>query len=321
MYRKLLASTALSLLMAGGVLAQDVVTPPADPLMQAPAAETVETPAVPLVQPAERGINADGWLATEVLGMNIHNSTADDADTIGEVNDFVLDQNGSVAAVIVGVGGFLGIGQKNVAINWEELQLVVDADGNQRLVANMTREQIENAADFDRTEWLASERARADVFVDTQPVDPLGAPADPMAAPAQPAPPGAETTPVAPAPADQPLGLDWNTYVEVPTGEVSVDELTGTTVYGAGDENVGSIGDVILSDSGSVEAVIIDFGGFLGIGTKPVAVAFDNLTFLRDNDGNLVLRTTLSREQLDAAPEYNADAYLAAPGENVVIVN
>ena len=75
-----------------------------------------------------------------------------DAQLIGEVNDFVLDHNGSVAAVIVGVGGFLGIGQKNVAINWEELQLVVDANGNQRLVANMTREQLENSADFERSE-------------------------------------------------------------------------------------------------------------------------------------------------------------------------
>lgn len=314
MYRKLLASTALSLLMAGGALAQDVVSPPADPLMEAPAAETVETHAAPLVQPADRGINADGWLATEVLGMNIHNSTADDAETIGEVNDFVLDHNGSVAAVIVGVGGFLGIGQKNVAINWEELQLVVDANGNQRLVANMTREQLENAADFERSEWLASERARNDAMFDTQPVDTLGVPADPMTSPVAPAPMAAPA-------ADQHMALDWNTYVEVPTSEISVDELTGTTVYGAGDENLGSIGDVILSDAGTAEAVIIDFGGFLGIGTKPVAVSFDNLTFLRDADGNLVLRTTLSRDQLDAAPDYNADAYLAAPGENVVIVN
>ena len=117
------------------------------------------------------------------------------------------------------------------------------------------------------------------------------------------------------------VGTDWDSFEPVVTTEISADELNGTTVYGSGDENIGSIGDIILSESGEVDAVIIDFGGFLGIGTKPVAVGFDNLTFLRDGNGALVLRTNLTREQLDAAPEYNEEAYTAAPGENVVIVD
>lgn len=346
MYRKLLATTALSLLLAGGAYAQDMTQPaPMDPALDAPA---VEVPADPLVTPAERGISANGWLASEIIGENIYNSSADDADTIGEVNDFVLGEDGSIGAVVVGVGGFLGIGQKNVAVNWDDLQLVVGADGNQRLVANLTREQLEAAADFERAEWLASESARNDAIVNdpAAPVDPMApaapmapadpaapvstdpalAPADPAMAPADPAvtPADPAVAPAAPGAAvtDPAMGVtDWETYQPVVTSEVSVDELTGTTVYGSGDENIGSIGDVILSDSGEVDAVIIDFGGFLGMGTKPVAVGFDNLTFLRDQNGDLVLRTTLTREQLEAAPEYNADAYLAAPGDNRVIVD
>src|SRR5690606_8691689 len=125
---KLLASTALVLVATGGAYTQEMA--PADPM--APAEPAMETPAeVPqqeLVTAEEKGINADGWLATEIIGETIYNSAGDDAESIGDVNDFVLDQNGEIGAVVVGVGGFLGIGQKNVAINWDVLELSQDMD-------------------------------------------------------------------------------------------------------------------------------------------------------------------------------------------------
>ncbi|MCD7060177.1 PRC-barrel domain-containing protein [Pelagibacterium xiamenense] len=162
MYSKLLASTALALAMAGSTFAQDAVAPaPADPAVQPPAGGAempAETPQEPLVEAQDAGINADGWLATEIIGAEIFTAAAEDAEVIGEVNDFVLGQNGEIAAVVVGVGGFLGIGQKNVAINWSDLQLGTDPNGEQRLISSMTREQLENAQEFNREEWLASEQ-------------------------------------------------------------------------------------------------------------------------------------------------------------------
>lgn len=406
MYRKLLASTALALVVTGGAYAQemapaDPAMAPADPMMETPA-EPVEVPQEPLVSAEETGINADGWLATEIIGETIYNSTGDDAEAIGDVNDFVLDQNGEIGAVVVGVGGFLGIGQKSVAINWDELELAQDMEGNNRLVAAMTREQLESAAEFNREEWLASESAAAgdaaapagdpmapaapagdamapaapagdamapaeepaadDAAADDAAADDAApedapdagadaaddaaapeddaaaddamtteeAPADDAAAPAVDAPAddaaAADVTEDAPADAAvtddaaaAPL-VDFESFEEVATADVSADELTGTAVYGAGDEEIGSIGDILLSDDGQVDAVIIDFGGFLGIGTKPVAVAYDNLSFLRDENGGLVLRTSLTSEQLEAAPEYDEEAYTTSPDENSLIV-
>ena len=384
MYRKLLASTALILVATGGAYSQEMAPAdpmaPAEPAMEAPA----EMPQQELVTAEEKGISADGWLATEILGETIYNSTGDDAESIGEVNDFVLDQNGAIGAVVVGVGGFLGIGQKNVAINWDDLELAQDMDGNNRLVAAMTREQLEAAAEFNREEWLASEaraaaeRAAAesavgdpmapaapapmapaapppadDAMAPAAPVDdaaaPEAAPADEAAAPADeaaaPEAEPAEDAAAAPAddaaaepaddaaaaPADDAAAAEasadaavtapaFDSFEQVATADISADELNGTAVYGAGDEEIGSIGDIILSEDGAVQAVIVDFGGFLGIGTKPVAVGFDNLSFLRDENGALVLRTSLTAEQLEAAPEYNEEAYTAAPADNSLIV-
>ncbi|QJR18157.1 PRC-barrel domain-containing protein [Pelagibacterium halotolerans] len=402
MYRKLLATTALALVVTGGAYAQemapaDPAMAPADPMMETPAEP--EVPEEPLVSAEETGINADGWLATEIIGETIYNSTGDDAEAIGDVNDFVLDQNGEIGAVVVGVGGFLGIGQKSVAINWADLELAQDMDGNNRLVASMTREQLENAAEFDRQEWLASEAEAAadmeaaddamapapagdamapaapedDAMAPEAPADDMAAEQDPAddamaveddaaaaeAAPAEDA-MAAEEAPAedamaaeeapaedamaaeeapaedamaaeeAPAEdamaaeespaADADAAMDFDSFDAVATADISADELTGTAVYGSGDEEIGSIGDILLSEDGTVDAVIIDFGGFLGIGTKPVAVDFENLTFLRDENGGLVLRTTLTAEDLEAAPEYNEEAYLSAPEDNSLIV-
>ena len=55
--------------------------------------------------------------------------------------------------------------------------------------------------------------------------------------------------------------------------------------------------------------MIVDVGGFLGIGAKPVAVAMDNLQFMRDSGGSMYLTTDFTQDELEAAPEYNRDTY------------
>jgi len=100
MIRNLLATTALATLVSTGVYAQDA-TAPADPA--APATQTA--PAQPVVQ-------ADGFLVTDLIGENVYNGTGEEAEKIGDVNDLVIASDGSVESIIVGVGGFLVIGQK-----------------------------------------------------------------------------------------------------------------------------------------------------------------------------------------------------------------
>ncbi|WP_404403000.1 PRC-barrel domain-containing protein [Pelagibacterium halotolerans] len=182
MYIKLLASSALALGVVGGALAQDTVAPaPLEPGAEAPQELQPEPPQEPLVEAEEAGINADGWLATEIIGADIFTGVGEESETIGEVNDFVLGENGQIAAVVVGVGGFLGIGQKDVAIKWADLELGMDPNGEQRLVSSMTREQLENAAEFNRAEWLASEQGGAAAPMDGDPMAPAPEGGDAMA--------------------------------------------------------------------------------------------------------------------------------------------
>ena len=67
-----------------------------------------------------------------------------------------------------------------------------------------------------------------------------------------------------------------------------------------------------------IDAVIIDVGGFLGMGEKPVAVGMDDLAFMADKDGNQYLYTTFTKEQLDAAPAYDAATFAEKRDEQVL---
>ena len=132
---KILATTALaSLLMVGTVHAQDAQQPAATP---APATEpaAVETVAAP----TERFIQMqaqDDWLASRMIGSTIYGSGD---ETLGDINDIVIASNGQIKAVVIGVGGFLGIGEHKVAIAWNDLRFDTNRDV---AVVSMTKEQL-----------------------------------------------------------------------------------------------------------------------------------------------------------------------------------
>jgi sporulation protein YlmC with PRC-barrel domain len=103
--------------------------------------------------------------------------------------------------------------------------------------------------------------------------------------------------------------IDKSTLKQTASADIRAEELVGTTVYGANDEDVGEIGDVILSQDGKVDSVIVDVGGFLGMGEKEVAVGLDNISFMTDADGNNYLYTNFTKEQLESQAEYDESTW------------
>ncbi len=114
--------------------------------------------------------------------------------------------------------------------------------------------------------------------------------------------------------------IDRSTLTEMPVADMRAEDLVGTTVYGADDANVGEIGDVGITQDGKADAVIIDVGGFLGMGEKEVAVGMDKLAFMTDKDGNKYLYTTFSKEQLDAAKAYDKATWAEKRDEQMLRV-
>ncbi len=87
-------------------------------------------------------------------------------------------------------------------------------------------------------------------------------------------------------------------------GELSADDLLDKSVKNASNEAVGDINDIRIDSNGKVAAVIVGVGGFLGMGEKNVALPFNQLAFTRDADGGLVITAKVTKESLQAAPEW-----------------
>ena len=66
---------------------------------------------------------------------------------VGDVNDLLLDNGGKINAVIVGVGGFLGVGEKNVAVPFSSLK-VAEKNGSRYLVLETTKEALQGAPGY-----------------------------------------------------------------------------------------------------------------------------------------------------------------------------
>lgn len=91
-----------------------------------------------------------------------------------------------------------------------------------------------------------------------------------------------------------------------------LDGLLGKNVRSSAGEDMGRVVDILVNKSGNVRAVVIDFGGFLGVGTRKIAVDWNALRF--PESGKLDRITLeLTRNQVRVAPEYR-------PGEPVVVL-
>ncbi len=87
------------------------------------------------------------WLASSVMGATVKNK---EAKAVGDINDIVLNKDGAITAYVVGVGGFLGIAEKNVAVAASDIDVSWKKDGNAVITANASKEALEKAPEFKR---------------------------------------------------------------------------------------------------------------------------------------------------------------------------
>lgn len=184
MLSKLMITTALSGLMIGGALAQNPTNQPTTPTQpqatqpqaMSPGQPQAAQPAMPGVKEAERAAQSspsmgageakfisaqatDQWLSSNFIGVDV---VGPDNEKIGDITDILFEKNGNVVGYVVGVGGFLGIGAKNVALAPTSFEVVTDTDrattgsaattaraDDVKLKLNMTKDQLKQAASFE----------------------------------------------------------------------------------------------------------------------------------------------------------------------------
>jgi sporulation protein YlmC with PRC-barrel domain len=70
----------------------------------------------------------DQWLASHLEGLDVYSSN--NGDKIGDISDLIFDTSGKVQAVLIGVGGYLGIGERNIAVPFDQIRFVNESRRN-----------------------------------------------------------------------------------------------------------------------------------------------------------------------------------------------
>ena len=318
--KRIITATAMSLMLTTSLYAANEVKP----------LQTYEF---------NESANMSDVLASDLIGMRIYSveenydrfnedyqAQADeekDWDDIGEVNDVILGFDGSVKAVILGVGGFLGVGEKDIALPMEQLKVVREQDDADSyfLVVNANKDVLTNAAAYENPYADEAETAA------TQTSEGMEKPADTAmttetdtsteTAMSQDSDAGVTAAPeTAMAPQTDADGrpllpraeVEREGYTDAVVAELTADNLEGANIYDANDEDIGEIDSLIVSQDGTIEKVILDVGGFLGIGEREVAVTFDELQIIRNEDGSdLRVYVGATKEELEAQPDYVAE--------------
>ena len=97
-------------------------------------------------------------------------------------------------------------------------------------------------------------------------------------------------------------------------GAADAHGVLGRDVRSAADEDMGRIVDVVVDRAGQVRAAVIDFGGFLGVGSRRIVVDWNALRFWRIGNKSDSISLELTREQVRAAPEYKEDTPIVVLG-------
>jgi uncharacterized protein YrrD len=238
-------------------------------------------------------------------------------ENIGSVSDVIMDEQGEVQAVVLDVGGFLGIGARQVALSMDQIEFGRDQDDPDSIVviSQIGANELENAPEFDRDQLRQDrqwqEGGQQQQMVGTQQQQPgqmqqRDQQAQQQTEQQRAAQPGAQQdqwrgdrqTMVAPQ-------MQREGMQQAQPAEITADNLIGANVYDVNDENIGSVSDVIMDPQGQAQYAVVDIGGFLGLGTHTVAIGFDEMQVLHDEGwADLRVYVDATQEQLENMPEY-----------------
>ncbi|MBO0733673.1 MAG: PRC-barrel domain-containing protein [Methylocapsa sp.] len=135
MLKKLFLSTSAIALAGGLAFAQ---APASTDTMGGASIDTMGGRSVG--EPAT-SLSTSQWMVSNIYKANVY---GENDQKIGDVDDLVIGPNGDVQQAIIGVGGFLGVGEKDVAIPFQDLK-VTKKNGKDWVVLNMTKDELKKA--------------------------------------------------------------------------------------------------------------------------------------------------------------------------------
>ena len=120
-----ITKTFAAALMASTLLAAPALAQSNPPAQSPPPADRPAAPATTMQQPAAGSAatvqTTDQWRAYKLIGLNVYNNNN---EKVGDIKELITGKDGKIDLVVIGVGGFLGMGEHNVAMKWDQIKFV-----------------------------------------------------------------------------------------------------------------------------------------------------------------------------------------------------
>ncbi len=186
--------------------------------------------------------------------------------TIGEIDSVLVNDAGKVTSVVVDVSSWLEA-EKLISMRWSELTVAEDGD----ITASLTKDSATALPTYE----YQDKAQRGTVIADNPMVDA-----------------GTGGT-----------GVALGTPVMNGDGSFNGSQLIGLDVQNGAGETVGEIDELVVDGKGAVNGVVVDVGGFLGVGARPVLMKWQDVSFAgANNDIKAIVNAT--EEQMKSLPEY-----------------
>ena len=210
-------------------------------------------------------------------------------EMVGEIRDVILNVDGDAEGLVIDSGGFLGMNANQLRISMQDVRFVPDAQGDMQ-----TEEQSGDAQTGNFSVVYTGDRAAlegSEAFDEARSTE-------------------AGETRVTTSWSDEERTQREERQQEVSISDLTTEELIGAPVYGSQNEWLGEVSELAMGENGEINNVIIDVGGFLGIGEKPVALSMDEVQLrVHDND-ELRAYVPHTEDELDAMETWESDTDL-----------
>ena len=208
-------------------------------------------------------------------GDEIPSEVAEADDTwerVGEIGGVIISRDGGIKSVTLDAGGFLGMNEKTVEEREEYDQAASEQNGEQYMSSDDMAASTADSANRNDGETAANENSgqMGSETASDQSSGQMEQGTETAAATDQ----NQSGTSAQNAQAD--AGNDGMSQDASDT-MLTAEELDGAPVYGANGDEIGNVSSLVMENGGDVSEVVIDVGGFLGIGEKPVAISYDDL--------------------------------------------
>ncbi|MEZ5647981.1 MAG: PRC-barrel domain-containing protein [Alphaproteobacteria bacterium] len=215
--------------------------------------------------------------ANTLIGKSVVNA---EGDTVGEIETVIVSDSGAIENVIIDVGDWLA-SSKLISVAREDL--TISPDGKTVTALNLTRESGTSAPAYTYTDesWRGHVVTRSGK-------------------------PYTSSSTYSPSSGSS-AGSIFGRAVMNPNGTLNTSQLIGLDIQGTQNEKIGDVSEIIMTKDGQVDGVVVDVGGFLGVGARPVRIGWQDLTLSGQGD-NVTAKVNYTKDRLEQMPEYKASA-------------